>query len=440
MANCRVCGRSLYDGQNVCPNCGFSHHAENPHPCLGIGTALNHERYRLENYMAVATEEFPYITYFAWDVIGEETVAIREYYPLSQNGKAIDIRKGKGEQERTHLLFLEAQKQVNTIQIIDCFEENNTFYQVMDLNYGVSIGHYTSAPEIKDPVGELSDHRKSDTTKLANTIEIFKDKVSDAGETISKAFVKAGKDLKKISGDNKNAVSGKRSSAAVRSVAGNNKTVSRKEAIRNTVESSPIDLRKVAIVTLILTVLISVFLYYVTGFSSAIALLFSSIAATFTFELTVWHLDPYYMYARWEKEDNEDYQKHRVRIILSIIAGLLTGVVWSLILSKTTFYINLTSNTYRIIVLLGIIAVYVLISGIIIETGNVHSYFRRDVSSAKRTAVEIMPLLGMVLCGTGAFWGKLDFMYYFSAGSMILSIIALIEIIVVYIKMSSRKR
>ena len=142
--------------EGSCPHCGHDPgRAELRRECLEENTFLN-DRYLLG--AMIGSGGFG-ITYAAWDTLLETPVAIKEYFPRDIAGR--DVRDGDevipGERHGAEYALglrrfmqearvLAMFRQVpGIVNVSDCFEENGTFYFVMEYVRGISLDAYVKA-------------------------------------------------------------------------------------------------------------------------------------------------------------------------------------------------------------------------------------------------------------------------------------------------------
>ncbi len=134
-----------------CPRCGFTKASENRDPTiLPRGTALA-GKYRIGG--CIGRGGFG-ITYLAYDIKNEKTVAIKEYFPpmLVHRERLSVIPNGVKSAEQFNLgaerFFTEADMvsrfngNPNIVSIYDCFYENNTAYFAMEYLDGMTVENY----------------------------------------------------------------------------------------------------------------------------------------------------------------------------------------------------------------------------------------------------------------------------------------------------------
>lgn len=160
---CPICSTESFQDGSFCANCGWKFDTvtdENEvrkFKYLPNAHLLNN-RYCINGVISAKSASFPYWTYKAWDREKNCQVTVREYFPASAERRMQDMVKLFGisdsfEKDRNALAEA-AKKQVRNKpeQYFDCFLQNNTFYQVMDYDYGAKIGKNSDAPVIdSDP-------------------------------------------------------------------------------------------------------------------------------------------------------------------------------------------------------------------------------------------------------------------------------------------------
>lgn len=148
----RLCGNCFqkYDGEGVCPVCGYDNSNER-----GVGNSLEQGFYLADRYIigrVLGVGGFG-ITYLAYDTVLSQIVAIKEYLPnefstrVPTQAKVTVYTGDKEEQffagrrrfvdEAKKLAKFQSQKEI--VQIFDCFDENNTSYIVMEYLHGNTI-------------------------------------------------------------------------------------------------------------------------------------------------------------------------------------------------------------------------------------------------------------------------------------------------------------
>ncbi len=151
---CPICNTNTEVG-SFCQKCNWKFGEEDnreemlEQQYLPRKTTLN-GRYRIYRAINSNSEEFPYWTYMAWDTVKEEMITIREFFPGSAE-RNLDLltlvgTDGSFESERKKIADA-AEKQVKRDEnYTDFFEENNTFYQAMEYDYGIKVGKNSDAP------------------------------------------------------------------------------------------------------------------------------------------------------------------------------------------------------------------------------------------------------------------------------------------------------
>ncbi|MCM1161022.1 MAG: PASTA domain-containing protein [Roseburia sp.] len=148
----RHCGNCfyLYEGNDICPNCGYDNRQERVGSnCLNQGFSLA-GRYIIGRVLGIGGFG---ITYLAYDTVLSQRVAIKEYLPNEFSTRVptqaqVTIYTGdKKEQflagqkrfvdEAKKLAKFQNQSQI--VSIFDCFDENNTSYIVMEYLCGKTV-------------------------------------------------------------------------------------------------------------------------------------------------------------------------------------------------------------------------------------------------------------------------------------------------------------
>ena len=139
--------------EKICPHCGYDgSKAAFRKEYLEEGAFLN-ERYMLG--AVIGSGGFG-ITYAAWDTLLETPVAIKEYYPVDfaerdvRDSDDVTPRERYETEYRLGLRRFIQESRVlamfrqipGIVNVSDCFEENNTFYFVMEYVRGVSLEKY----------------------------------------------------------------------------------------------------------------------------------------------------------------------------------------------------------------------------------------------------------------------------------------------------------
>lgn len=148
---CPVCGSPV--GQDACPVCGWTEGLANVSWQLQPGTLLRGQFVTGR----VLGQGYYGITYLAWDRKQERTVAIKEFFPLSEvdrnaargaNVRLISADAGeKFEVSRNCFLrdamaLAELSQVPGIVRVYDSFQENGTAYMVMEYVRGSSLGQY----------------------------------------------------------------------------------------------------------------------------------------------------------------------------------------------------------------------------------------------------------------------------------------------------------
>ncbi len=153
---CSRCMRRLEtDDSGLCPHCGYDHaHPARSTDQLEEGTILA-ERYQLG---AVIGRGGFGITYAAWDETLRLPVAVKEFFPRDFASRDVrtsyDVITGDKyhteynlglrrfiEESRVLAMF---QNVPGIVNVSDCFEENDTFYIVMEYVHGVTLDVWVS--------------------------------------------------------------------------------------------------------------------------------------------------------------------------------------------------------------------------------------------------------------------------------------------------------
>lgn len=149
---CSRCMKVI-ETEDICPYCGHDHYGAVSNHVLAEGTLLHDGRYQLG---AVVGQGGFGITYAAWDLVLGMPVAIKEYFPQSSAerdiGESDDVHV-KPDAQYVHELglrtFIRESRILATLQniktvvtVYDCFEENQTFYIVMEYVHGTTLHDY----------------------------------------------------------------------------------------------------------------------------------------------------------------------------------------------------------------------------------------------------------------------------------------------------------
>ncbi|MBE5804892.1 MAG: hypothetical protein E7316_10330 [Clostridiales bacterium] len=147
------------EAEGVCPHCGHSsRRSESRRNCLEEGTFLN-DRYLLG--AVIGSGGFG-ITYAAWDTLLETPVAIKEYFPGDfaerdvRDGDEVRLRENHETEYRLGLRRFMQEARVlamfrevpGIVNVSDCFEENETFYFVMEYVRGISLDEYVKQHKV----------------------------------------------------------------------------------------------------------------------------------------------------------------------------------------------------------------------------------------------------------------------------------------------------
>lgn len=156
---CPICSTESFQDSSFCTNCGWNfatvinENEVRKFKYLPNGTLLNN-RYCINGVINARSDSFPYWTYKAWDREKNCQVTVREYFPKNAERKVQDMVKlfGLSEsfvKERDELAEAARQQVKNAPEhYLDCFMQNNTFYQVMEFDYGSKIGMNSDAPAV----------------------------------------------------------------------------------------------------------------------------------------------------------------------------------------------------------------------------------------------------------------------------------------------------
>ena len=156
---CDACMREL-EKDGKCPYCGYEHTVFESF-CLRKGTLLDNGRYQLG---ALLEANGVGIDYAAWDYQMSQPVVIKELYladicsrdtNVDNNISVSDEYKDifthgleRFQNETIKLASIENLKSI--VSVLDCFEENNTIYMVMEYIHGVTLYAYAEMNSI-DP-------------------------------------------------------------------------------------------------------------------------------------------------------------------------------------------------------------------------------------------------------------------------------------------------
>ena len=157
---CSKCMREI-EIEGICPFCGHDHSKENDTKLLEEGTLLHNRRYQIGS--GIGAGGFG-ITYAAWDMVLNQPVAIKEYFPLNlcdrdsrEDYRVIPDPDHKGLYEVSLLRFIREARILGTLQnvknvvpVLEWFEENNTAYIVMKFIRGENLEDYVKKYNI-DP-------------------------------------------------------------------------------------------------------------------------------------------------------------------------------------------------------------------------------------------------------------------------------------------------
>lgn len=180
MQRCMHCMSKFSERENICPHCGKENTGmpvSSKH--LMPGTVLN------DRYIAgcAVDSNSIFVTYAAWDNESEKKVLINEYLPnnlASREKGAPEVMTRSGDYEDKYYAGLDAFSDecedligLSNIDIIDGFEENNTYYVVRRL----IKGGQTLAELIDGDFEIAKDYRKN---IIVNIMRVIKP-VHDAG-------------------------------------------------------------------------------------------------------------------------------------------------------------------------------------------------------------------------------------------------------------------
>lgn len=144
----RLCMNCMneFEGEGVCPICGFDSSTQNNNDCLPIKFTINN-RYIVGSVKSVDGEG---ITYIGFDTAAETQVSIKEYFPsgiaLRNPDKTVSIIKGNEYPFNEGLLeFIEINRRISQqsfpslIPVLDVFEENGTAFAVLQSVTGITL-------------------------------------------------------------------------------------------------------------------------------------------------------------------------------------------------------------------------------------------------------------------------------------------------------------
>lgn len=135
-----------FEGEGVCPICGFDSSSQNNNDCLPIRFTVNN-RYIIGNVKSANGEG---IIYAGFDTVTETAVSVKEYFPcgiaLRNPDKTVSIIKGNEYPFNEGLLeFIEINKKISEqnfpalIPVLDVFEENGTAFAVSQSVTGITL-------------------------------------------------------------------------------------------------------------------------------------------------------------------------------------------------------------------------------------------------------------------------------------------------------------
>jgi len=156
---CSRCMREMED-EGICRHCGYDPNQTAGRSVLEEGTLLQSGRYQLGAVIGMGGFG---ITYAAWDYALSQPVAVKEYF--LQNICQRDIHEGDEvmtgpEQESLFqvgkLRFSREARVLGTLQsiknvvaVLDCFEDNNTAYIVMEYVRGITLERYVQEHKVE---------------------------------------------------------------------------------------------------------------------------------------------------------------------------------------------------------------------------------------------------------------------------------------------------
>ena len=147
------CMEEYDDEYDVCPHCGYVRGTEADEIYYMKPETVLYDRYIVGTVVGFGGFG---ITYKAWDIQMEKTVAIKEFFPSSlvsrdDDGVTVNLysEKNREEFDRGLLRFLEEGKSTarfgthpNIVNVFDLFQDNNTGYIIMEFLEGVSLKEY----------------------------------------------------------------------------------------------------------------------------------------------------------------------------------------------------------------------------------------------------------------------------------------------------------
>ena len=154
---CCHCLSAIRETDRVCPVCGYAEDAKVPTHHLPAGTMLR-DRY----FIGTALGEGGFgITYAGFDTMLNRKVAIKEYYPngfvsrtntVSNSVVSSTDQSSKEFFEKGRRRFLDEARVLaefsgtgGVVNVLDCFEANNTVYIVMEFLEGCTLKHYLAS-------------------------------------------------------------------------------------------------------------------------------------------------------------------------------------------------------------------------------------------------------------------------------------------------------
>ena len=156
---CPRCLKEIEDEGIICPHCGHDPaKIQNVH-ILEEGTLLQNGRYQLG--ASIGSGGFG-ITYAAWDIVLNQPVAIKEYYPLNMCERDAEedmnviinpgyeglYQSGLFRFIREARILAALQNLKNVVPVLEWFEANNTAYIVMQYISGVTLEDYVKKNNI----------------------------------------------------------------------------------------------------------------------------------------------------------------------------------------------------------------------------------------------------------------------------------------------------
>ena len=157
---CSHCMKEIEDEECICPHCGYAPFQGHNAHTLEEGTLFQNGRYQIG--AAIGSGGFG-ITYAAWDIVLDQPVAIKEYYPsnlcerdVSEDDSVIVNPGYEGLYQLGLLRFIREARILSTLQnlknvvpVLEWFEANNTAYIVMKYISGVTLEKYVRANNIQ---------------------------------------------------------------------------------------------------------------------------------------------------------------------------------------------------------------------------------------------------------------------------------------------------